>query len=99
MNPVLKFVQKLSLAADIWQIDSAMKTLCTYLFLTGTTLLWSGCACNQHGLALDPVGPSPYVSGTSTTGTLMVFSAFDVTSESIGDHEHRHHYSDYKILS
>jgi hypothetical protein len=99
MNSKLKFVQKLSLAADIWQIDFVMKKLCAYLFLTGATLAWSSCAYNLHGLALDPVGPSPYVSGTSTTGTLVVFSAFDVTSQSIGDHEHRRHYSDYKILS
>jgi hypothetical protein len=76
-----------------------MKNLWTYLSLTGAALLWSSCAYNQHSLVLNPVGPSPQVSGNSTTGTLVVFSAYEVTSPGVGDFEHRHHYSDYKILS
>jgi hypothetical protein len=99
MNSELKSIQKLSLVADLWQIGGVMKTLYAYLVLTGAALLCSSCAYNQHGVVLNSVGPSPYVSGTSTTGTLMVFSAFSVTSPGIGDFEHRQHYSDYKILS
>ncbi len=75
-----------------------MKTCCTVALLTAATL-WSGCAFSQRGMVLEPVGPSPEASGTSTAGTLVVFSAFDVTAPGIGDFEHRHHYSDYKILS
>ena len=76
-----------------------MKTYCTVALLTAATL-WSGCASAQHGLTLDPVGP-PSVQSTvpNDNGTLVVFSAYDVTAPGTGDYEHRHHYSDYKILS
>jgi hypothetical protein len=36
---------------------------------------------------------------TDDKGTLVVFSAFEVTAASPGDYEHRRHYSEYKILS
>jgi hypothetical protein len=75
-----------------------MKIYCTVLLLTAATL-WSGCAFGPHGMVLEPVGPSPEASGSSTTGTLVVFSAYEVTAPGIGDFEHRHHYSDYRILS
>jgi hypothetical protein len=75
-----------------------MKNLCAYLVLTSATLFWSGCA-NQHRLVLNTVGPAPQISGTGVTGTLVVFSAYAVTSPGVGDFEHRHHYSDYEILS
>jgi hypothetical protein len=50
-------------------------------------------------MVLEPVGPSPEASGSTTNGTLVVYSAYEVTESGIGDFEHRHHYSDYKILS
>jgi hypothetical protein len=99
MNSVLKFVQKPSSVTDLWQTASVMKTFCMLLLLSGAALLWSSCAYNQHRLVLDPVGPSPQVSGSSTTGTFVVYSTYDVTATGVGDFEHRHHYSDYKILS
>jgi len=99
MNPRLKSVQKLSLATDLWQVCSVMKNPWANLSLTVAALLWSSCAYNQQRLVLDPVGPSPQASGTGTTGALVVFSAYEVTAPGVGDFEHRHHYSDYRILS
>jgi len=77
-----------------------MKTRYTLIILSATTLL-SGCASAQHGLTLGPVGP-PSIQSTAVDnqdGTLVVFSAYDVTAAGTGDYEHRHHYSDYKILT
>lgn len=76
-----------------------MKTRRTLAILF-TATLWSGCAASQPGLTLTPVGsPAVQSAVTDDKGTLVVFSAYDVTAASPGDHEHRHHYSDYKILS
>jgi hypothetical protein len=75
-----------------------MKTYYPIVLLTAAAL-WSGCAFGPHGMVLEPVGPSPLASGSSTTGTLVVFSAYEVTAPGIGDFEHRKHYSDYRILS
>ena len=100
MNARLKSFQKLCTGPILWQIYHAMRTYCTVALLTAATL-WSGCASDQHGLTLNPVGP-PSVQSTivdSKEGTLVVFSAYDVTGAGAGDYEHRHHYSDYKILT
>jgi hypothetical protein len=75
-----------------------MKTYYTVVLLAAAAL-WSGCAAGPHGMVLEPVGPSPQASGSTTTGTLVVYSAYEVTAPGIGDFEHRHHYSDYRILS
>jgi len=76
-----------------------MKTYYTIVLLTAATL-WSSCASGQHGLTLNPVGPPPVqASAPSDNGTLVVFSAFEVTAVTPGDYEHRRHYSDYKIFS
>jgi hypothetical protein len=77
-----------------------MKTNYSVLILSAATLL-SGCAASQAGLTLNPVGPPPSVSSvvTDDKGTLVVFSAYEVTAANQGDYEHRRHYSDYKIYS
>src|SRR5271154_5152282 len=76
-----------------------MKTNYSLAILSAATLL-SGCASGQHGLTLNPVGPPSVQSAAANDkGTLVVFSAYDVTAAGAGDYEHRHHYSDYKILS
>lgn len=67
--------------------------------LTAATslLLMSGCATSQPGLVLDPVGPPPGLSsGDKTTGSLVVFSAFDPTGVNGMD---RQAHTSYKILS
>jgi hypothetical protein len=98
MNGRLKSIQKLSAQADLWHVHGVMKTYYTVVFLTAATL-WSGCAFGPREMVLEPVGPLPQASGSGTNGTLVVFSAYEVTAPGIGDFEHRHHYSDYKILS
>src|ERR1039458_6370898 len=99
MNARLRFFQKLCIGANLWQACRVMKTYCTVILLTAATL-WSGCASGQHGLTLNPVGP-PSIQSTASDdhGTLVVFSAYDVTAAGVGDYEHRHQYSDYKILT
>jgi hypothetical protein len=98
MNAKLKIVQKLLSIKKLWQI-SCMKTRCNLLILSATTLLY-GCASGQHDLTLSPVGPPSIQSmAANDKGTLVVFSAYDVTAAGVGDYEHRRHYSDYKILT
>ena len=60
--------------------------------------LVSGCAAPQRGLVLDPIGPpdSPSASAGST-GTLVVFSAFDPHAH-FNDLPYLRHYTDYKII-
>jgi hypothetical protein len=99
MNATLKFIQKLCTGANLWQVCRVMKTYYMVVLLTAATL-WNGCASGQHGLTLNPVGPpSIQPTAASDKGTLVVFSAYNVTATSVGDYEHRRHYSDYKIFS
>ena len=59
-----------------------------------------GCASGQRNLVLESVGPPvarPYTP--VTTGTLIVFSAFDVHAPSAGDFEDVQSHTDYKIFS
>jgi hypothetical protein len=81
----------------LWQSFSVMKTYCSVVLLSAV-VLWSGCSFGPGRMVLDPVGPLPVALGSGTNGTLVVFSAYEVTSPGIGDFEHRHHYSDYRIL-
>ncbi len=76
-----------------------MKARCTFIILSAATLL-SSCASGQRELTLNPVGPpSVQASVPSDNGTLVVYSAFEVTAVTPGDYEHRRHYTDYKIFS
>jgi hypothetical protein len=60
-------------------------------------LLTAGCLTHKPGLVLDPVGPPPGLSsGSETTGSLIVFSAFDPTGVHRMD---RQAHTSYKILS
>ena len=75
------------------------QTYYTVVLLTVATL-WSGYAFSPREVLLEPVGPRSIQSTASNDrGTLVVFSAYDVTAAGVGDYEHRHHYSDYKIFS
>ena len=76
-----------------------MKTRSALVILLATTLI-AGCASADHGLTLSPVGPATVQATVpDDKGTLVVYSAYDVTAATQGDYEHRRHYSDYKILS
>lgn len=60
---------------------------------------WSGCVSPGPGLVLDPVGPPPLASaGAGSTGTLMVYSAYEQGAEFNSPYYRRQH-TDYKILS
>jgi hypothetical protein len=76
-----------------------MRTYYTVVLLTAATL-WSGCAFGPRDMVLEPVGPSPApVAENNGEGSLVVYTAYDVNAPGIGDYEHRHHYTDYKILT
>jgi len=64
-------------------------------------MLLAGCASSQQGLTLAPVGPASTQAApvVSENGSLVVYSAYDVTPANQGDYEHRRHYTDYKILN
>ena len=75
-----------------------MKLLLAASVMAGGALL-SGCASLGPKLVLDPVGPPRLASaGAGSTGTLMVYSAFERGAEFNGRY-YRRQYTDYKILS
>jgi hypothetical protein len=59
--------------------------------------LVAGCASQQQGLVLDPIGPpEPLSHGSDARGTLVVYSAFDSRAD-FNDLPYLRHYTDYKI--
>ena len=74
-----------------------------YLFISvlaiAIALSW-GCAANNNGVVLGAVGPAmqspPKVS---TNGTLVVYSAYEVTADFNARDPNRPEYSDYKIFT
>jgi len=69
----------------------------TYLPLLACLL--AGCVSQRHELVLDPIGPpSPRLAGAGSSGTLMVFSAFDPHAD-FNDLPYQRHYTDYRIVS
>jgi hypothetical protein len=78
-----------------------MKSVSIFCVLAIGTLL-SGCASDRSGLVLDPVGPPPGQTSTtsgSTNGTLVVYSAYDAGANWNVRDPRRPVYSDYKIFS
>ena len=64
--------------------------------------LLSGCATGRNGLALDTVGPplsQPTAAISSTNGTLVVYSAFEVNADFNSRDPYRPEYSDYRIFT
>ena len=63
--------------------------------------LLSGCATRKNGLVLNPVGPQlpQPTEASSTNGTLVVYSAFEVNADFNARDPDRPEYSDYKILT
>ena len=61
--------------------------------------LASGCSSHTPPLVLDPVGPAPFSCAVAgSTGTLVVFSAFEQGAD-FNSQLYRRHYTDYRILS
>ncbi|MGO8765001.1 MAG: hypothetical protein ACLQSR_07690 [Limisphaerales bacterium] len=71
------------------------------MLLVAAGALLSGCASSNHGLALDTVGPapSPIVNANSATGSLVVYSAYEVNADFNSRDPDRPQYSDYRIYS
>ena len=68
-------------------------------YLPLMTCLLAGCVSQRHEVVLDPIGPpSPPLARTGSSGTLVVFSAFDPHAD-FNDLPYRRHYTDYKIVS
>ena len=71
------------------------------LAVAGAAMLLSGCATSNLGLVLDSVGPAPttVASNNGTTGTLLVYSAYEVNPDFNSRDTHRREFSDYRILN
>lgn len=80
--------------------DKAMKTLLV-LTLIAVSATLSGCTTDQKGPVLDTVGPpmSHSSPATSTNGTLLVYSAYEVNADFNARDPNSPEYSDYKILT
>ncbi len=73
-----------------------MKLLLATSVVAGVAFL-TGCASHRPGLALDPVGPTPFASSdTGSTGMLMVYSAFEQGAE-FNSPYYRRQYSDCAV--
>jgi hypothetical protein len=77
-----------------------MKTVFT-LMSAVTGVLLSGCVTGKNSLVLDTVGPAPTQSwvANSTTGMLVVYSAYDINADFAGRDRRSQEYSDYKIFT
>jgi len=64
-------------------------------------ILLAGCATSNHGIVLDAVGPVPGQSPApgSTSGTLVVYSAYEVNADFNCRDPCRHEYSNYEIVA
>ena len=77
-----------------------MQTFLTLMLVMAGALL-SGCVTGRNGLALNTVGP-PLPQPTaenSTNGTLVVYSAYEVSADFNSRDPNRPEYSDYRILT
>ena len=73
-----------------------MRLLFPANILVGAAVL-AGCISHQRGLVLEPIGPpNPQSAGAGSSGTLVVFSAFDPHAH-FNDLPHLRHYTDYEI--
>jgi len=63
--------------------------------------LWAGCASPNNDPVLNTVGPVPSIAGNdhSATGTLVVYSAYEVNADFNSRDPNRPEYSDYRIFS
>ena len=78
-----------------------MKSVLIFCALAIGALL-PGCSSDRNALVLAPVGPAPGQPSTtfsSTNGTLVVYSACDVSANWNARDPRRPVYSDYKIFS
>jgi len=71
------------------------------LQLVAAGILLSGCATGQSGMTLDTVGPVParLAVVSSTSGALVVYSAYEVGADFNSCDPYRPEYSDYRIFT
>jgi hypothetical protein len=82
----------------MWEERTVMKLFLPIGLLAAATFL-SGCASKGTALVLEPVGPPPLATaGKGSSGTLMVYSAYEQGAE-FNSPYYRRQYSDYTILS
>ncbi len=73
----------------------------TLATLTAAGLVLAGCANSRHNMTLDPVGPAPVSDHAANpdTGSLIVYSAFEVNADFNNEDPYRHEYSSYRIFT
>jgi hypothetical protein len=71
------------------------------LAVSGIGLLLAGCITANHGMVLEGVGPDPNSAPNmvATSGTLLVYSAYEVNADFNIRDPHRPQYTDYQILT
>ena len=81
--------------------DSRFVKLISILRMLALSAFASGCASEQNGLVLEPVGPMPAhtMLQSSTNGILVVFSAYEVGANFNNRDPRGQEYSDYTILT
>ena len=77
-----------------------MKTFLTSNIVAAGLLL-AGCATGKSGMTLDTVGPvsTPPAAISSTNGTLVVYSAYEVSADFNSRDPYHPEYSDYRIFT
>jgi hypothetical protein len=80
--------------------EEGMKIFLTSNIVAAGVLL-AGCATGKSGMTLDAVGPVPSqpAAVSSTNGTLVVYSAYEVNADFNSRDPYRPEYSDYRIFT
>jgi hypothetical protein len=99
-EPDVKFYSETFTRKKVMPLISCMKNISKLCMMAVGTLLM-GCATGKAELVLDSVGPStvPAALAPVRTGTLSVYSAFDVNADFNSRDPDRAEYSNYRIYS
>jgi hypothetical protein len=99
-EPDIKFYSETFIRKKVVPLISCMKNISKLGMMAVGTLLM-GCATGKCGIVLDPVGPStaPATVAPVHTGTLAVYSAFEVNADFNSRDPDRAEYSNYRIYS
>jgi hypothetical protein len=81
-------------------MGESMRTFLSFNIVAAGVLL-AGCSTGRSGITLDTVGPVPVQPAaiSSTNGTLVVYSAYEVNADFNSRDPYRPEYSDYRILT
>ena len=73
----------------------------TLAALTAAGLCLAGCANSSNNLTFDTVGPAPVSDQAPSpdTGSLLVYSAYEVNADFNNEDPYRHEYSNYRICT